>query len=89
MKNTLEKLWYEYLSDECAVIDTDDERALTKKAAQIHEKLDAQLDKAQKNTVEELIDSLCDVNALFTKKAFSKGCEFAICFLLESGKFGK
>ena len=47
MKETLEKLWNEYLLDECAEIDTDEERKLT-------------------------------------KKAFLRGCKFAVSFLLET-----
>ena len=89
MKNTLEKLWNEYLSSECAVIDTDEERRLTKKAAELHEKADVLLDNEQRAAVEKIIDALCDVNAIFTKKAFFKGCEFATSFLLESGNLGK
>ena len=89
MKKTLEKLWSEYLSSECAVIDTDEERILTKKAAELHEKADALLDKEQRAAVEKIIDALCDVNAIFTKKAFFKGCEFATSFLLESGNLEK
>ena len=89
MKKTLEKLWNEYLFSECAMMDTDEERVLTKKAAELHEKADALLDEEQRAAVEKIIDALCDVNAIFTKKAFIKGCEFATSFLLESGNFGK
>ena len=89
MKNTLEKLWSEYLSSECAVIDTDDERMLTRRAAELHKKANELLSKEQNDAVEEFVDALFDVNAIFTKKAFLKGCEFAVGFLLESGGFGK
>ena len=47
MKNTLEKLWNEYLSSECAMIETDDERMLTRSAAELHERANALLDKEQ------------------------------------------
>ncbi len=43
MKQTLEKLWNEYLSDECAEIDTDEERKLTKKTVELHEKANSLL----------------------------------------------
>ncbi|MBQ7344380.1 MAG: hypothetical protein IJW53_06450 [Clostridia bacterium] len=89
MKPTLEKLWNEYLASECAVIDTDEERRLTKKAAELHEKANATLNNEQKDAVEKFADALCDAEAAFTKKAFFKGCEFATSFLLESGDFGK
>lgn len=89
MKNTLEKLWNEYLSSECAMIETDDERMLTRSAAELHERANALLDKEQMDAVEKLIDALGDTNAFFTKKAFFKGCEFAVGFLFESGDFVK
>ena len=89
MKETLEKLWNEYLFDECAAIDTDEERELTKKAVELQEKANALLNKEQKEAVEKYVDILCDVDALFVKKAFFRGCEFAVSFLLESGNFGK
>lgn len=85
MKKALEKLWNEYLLDECAVIDTDEERDLTKMAAELHEKANALLSMDQKDAVQKYVDSLWDIEALFAKKAFVKGCEFAVSFLLEAG----
>lgn len=38
MKEILEKLWNEYFFEECAVIETEAERKLMKKTAQLHEK---------------------------------------------------
>ena len=84
MKETLEKLWADYLSDECAAIDTDEERILTRKAAELHEEADALLNEAQKDAVEKYVDALCNAEALFVKKAFFKGCEFSVSFLLEA-----
>ncbi len=89
MKETLESLWSEYFSDECAVIDTDEERRLAKKAEELYEKADALLDKKQEAALEEYVAALCDIEALFVKKAFFKGCEFAVSFLLETRSFGK
>ena len=85
MKKTLEKLWNEYLSDECAVIDTDEERTLMRKTIELHETANALLNKEQEAAVEKYVDSLCDLEAFFVKKAFFKGCEFAVSFLLETG----
>ena len=89
MKETLEKLWNEYLLDECAVIDSDEERNLTQKTAELHEKANALLNREQKDAVEKYVDVLCDIEALFVKKAFLKGCEFAVSFLLEAGDLKK
>ncbi len=89
MKETLEKLWTEYLFDECAVIDTDEERKLTKRAIELHEKANALLNKDQQDAIETYIDALYDIETLFAKKAFFKGCEFAVSFLLETGILGK
>ena len=84
MKETLEKLWNEYLLDESAEIDTEEERELLKKTTELYEKANILLNKEQKEAVQKYIDALCDVEALFAKKAFLKGCEFAISFVLEA-----
>ena len=89
MKNTLEKLWNEYLLEECAVIDTDEERTLTRALAELHDKANALLNEEQKAAIEKYVDALCDIDALFAKKAFIKGCEFAVSFLTEAGNLKK
>ena len=89
MRETLEKLWNEYLLDECAESDTDKERKLARKVAELHEEASALLTKEQEEAVEKYVSSLYESESLFTKKAFFKGCEFAVSFLLETGKFGK
>lgn len=85
MKEALEKLWNEYLVDECAAFDTDDERNLTKKTAELHDAANYLLNKEQKIAVAKYVDALCDIDALFAKKAFLKGCEFTLYFLFEAG----
>ena len=89
MKLTLEKLWDEYFSDKCSLIDTPEERELTKIAAELHEKANAELNKEQQAVVEKYIDALCDIESVFIKKAFLKGCEFATSFFFEAGNFVK
>ena len=89
MKETLEKLWYEYLADECAVIETDKERERAKKAIKLHEELNSMLTKEEIEAVEAYVNSLYEINGDFAKKSFFKGCEFAISFILEAGNFGK
>ncbi len=86
MKESLEKLWNEYLWEKCSEIDTNEERRLTKYAAELHEKASASLSKDQEAAVEKYVDALCDIQELFVKKAFFKGCEFAVSFLLNSEK---
>ena len=89
MKKILENLWNEYLLDKCAIIDTYEEKSLTKKAAELHQKANSLLDKEQKDAVDKYIDELCNIEALFAKKAFLKGCEFAVSFIFEAGSFEK
>ena len=89
MKETLEKLWSEYLLDECSVMDTDEERELTKKIVGLHEQATALLHKEQQVAVEKYVDALCELESLFVKKAFLRGCEFAVSFLLEAGNLAK
>ena len=82
----IEELWNEYLSAECSIIHTEEERTLIKAAAELHEKVNALLSQAQKTAVEKYIDSLFDIQSFSTKKAFLKGCEFGVTFLLECTK---
>ena len=81
MKETIEKLWNEYFLEQCAEINTEEERNLTRKAVELHEKVNALLNEEGRNALEEYVDALCDIDALFARKAFCKGCEFAISFL--------
>ena len=87
MKQTLEKLWNDYLADECATINSEEERKLTKITAELHEKVNVLLNEEQKSAVEEYVDALYDVESLFVRKAFIKGCEFAVAFILEAQNY--
>lgn len=84
MKQTLEKLWNDYLSDECAAIDTEEERRLSQRVVELHEAANALLNKEQQEAIEKHVDALCDLEAIYVKKAFCKGCAFAVSFLLEA-----
>ena len=84
MKQTLEKLWNDYLADECATTNSEEERKLTKITAELHEKVNVLLNEKQKSAVEEYVDALYDVESIFVRKAFIKGCEFAVAFILEA-----
>lgn len=89
MKTTLEKLWNEYISSECAMLDTAEERDLSKNIAAKHELLTKSLTEEQNADLEKFIDLIYDLNAIFIQKTFLKGCEFSACFLFESLDFGK
>ena len=89
MSETLKKLWCEYFLDQCAVIDSDEERTLTKAAADLHEKANALLNQEQQAAVEKFVDALFDADALFARKAFIKGCEFSFSLLSETGVLKK
>ena len=82
MNKILNDLWDEYMAERCAMISTEDERMLIKKAARLHERVSDLLDEKQRAVLEEYIEALYDTNALLSKKAFFKGCEFGISFIL-------
>jgi len=85
----LEKLWDEYLEEECALISTDEERKLVKKAADMHKIANELLTEEQSDAIDKYIDTLCAIHSSFSKKAFLKGCQFATAFLLEAGFLGE
>lgn len=84
MKQTLEKLWNEYLLEKCAEIDTEKERKLTRKAAELNQKAIELLSDEQRYAVERYVETIHDIETVFAEKAFIRGCEFAVSFLLES-----
>ncbi len=86
-EKTLEKLWDEYLSDECSAIKTNEEKLLAKGAIEKHKIINELLTKEQNEAVEKYIDAICEIQGSLTKKAFFKGCEFAVSFLIEAVEF--
>ena len=69
-------------------MDTEKEREFARKTGELHEQLNVLLNKEQQEALEKYIDAIYDMEALFIKKAFFRGCEFALSFLLEAGKLG-
>lgn len=89
MKKTIEALWFEYYADKCAAIETEEERRLTKRTAELHERANAMLSEEQRAAVESFVDALCEVQESYTKKAFRAGCELTLSFFLDAGGFYK
>ena len=83
MKKIIEKLWNEYFADECSAIESQEEKELSKKAMEMHEKAIELLEKEQNEVVERYIDVMCEISDSFSKKAFFKGCSFALLFVFE------
>ena len=84
MKKTLEALWQDCFLEKCAIVDSDEERNLTKKAIELRERVNETLNEEQAAAVDRYLDALCQIDALFIKKAFVTGCEFAVSFLFEA-----
>ena len=89
MKETIKKLWREYLADENAAIKDERERKLTERAGKLHDDLAVLLSKENYGAVEGYLEVLNELTILTEEKAFLKGCEFAVSFLLDAGNFGK
>jgi len=87
MKTLLEKMWNEFFAEECAVIDTEAEKSLQKKALDLHKAINKALTAEQNETIEKYIEAFCDLQSSFVKKAFFKGCAFTVAFLFETFVF--
>ena len=81
MKINLEALWNEWLAEDCAKMDTEEERRCVRAAAEKHERAECLLTKEQAEAVEVYTDALCDIHRLLEKKAFFMGCELGVAFL--------
>ena len=85
MKETLNNLWDKYFLEECSVINTKEEKELMKKLGDLREQAYAQLNDEQKEMIEKCFDIMHDLETVYAKKSFFKGCEFAVSFLFELG----
>ncbi len=85
MKEILNNLWEKYFFEECSTINTNEEKELLKKLADLREKAYVSLNDEEKEAVERCFETLYDIETIYAKKAFFKGCEFAVSFLFELG----
>ena len=85
MRETLESLWEEYYAEKCAKIETEEERALAKTAAEKREIMRGLLTMEQGVALENYIEALYELQIVFLKKAFLKGCRFLTSFFRETG----
>ena len=87
MEETLERLWNEFFAEECSAIDTREERELLKKSIEMHEAVNESLTKEKSEIVERYIELLYEIQSVFVKKAFFKGCEFTVSLFLHTKKY--
>ncbi len=88
MKETIERLWHDYFEEGCSMLNSEKEKALMKKAAGLRESFEHEMTKEQIAVTQAYIDVLCELQILFAKKAFLKGCEFTASFLFEAIELG-
>ena len=84
MKNVIEKLWDEYFSEECAVLNTEEEKELIERVVKAQKEANELLNREQREKVEKFVETLHEMHGISLKKAFCSGCEFATSFLLET-----
>ncbi len=89
MQEILEKLWNEYFAEECAVMDTEEERVLIRRATEKQKTANELLTKEQSDVFEKYIEAVYEMQGFYSKKAFFKGCEFAISFFFEAVNGGQ
>ena len=82
MRATMEKLWVEYASQECAIMDTEEERTLAKRALESYDAAKKTLSPSQRDAIERYVDALCELQGYAVRRAFLCGGELATLFLL-------
>ena len=87
MKKTLEKLWNDCYADECAQMDSEEEKELLQKAIRMHKAVSETLTREQGDALEKYVEAFYELQAFLLKKVFFKGCELAVSFFLEAGNF--
>ncbi len=89
MAGMIEKLWNEYFAESCSGIETAEEKAMIKRAIETLEAVNMLLTKEQNDALEKHMEVVYEMQGGFIKKAFFKGCEFALSFALETGALKK
>ena len=78
MNKILETLWKEHYAEECATLESKEERALAKKAVNMHNEFN---EFWNEESLEKYIEALCEIHSLQAQKAFLKGCALAVAIL--------
>ena len=89
MKKALEKIWSDCFAEDCAAIETDEEKELAKKTAELCKEVNKMLTEEQKSAAQKYMDAIYEMQSVFVKKAFFNGCVFALRFAFEAGCLGK
>lgn len=89
MKKALAELWNEYFAEKCAVLDTQEEKTLARKAVEIRQTVNEWLTKEQSEVMEKYMEVVYELQGLSVKKAFFRGCELVTSFFFEIGNFGE
>lgn len=84
MKETMERLWHDCFEEDCSTLNSEQEKALMKEAARLRESFEHEMTKEQIAVTQAYSDVLCELQIIFAKKAFLKGCEFTASFLFEA-----
>lgn len=78
----LSKLWREHFCEDCMIIDTERERALSAELSAARKRLCEILTKEQERIIESYIETLQNLSSEFAEKAFIQGCKLATAILL-------
>jgi len=81
MNEVIENFWEEYYAERCSLVDTEEERYSINKISKLHDKVNALLTQDQKDAMEQYVEALYENQGICVKKAFFKGCEFAVSFV--------
>ena len=83
MKEIIEKLWNEYLMEECAESISSEENELWEQNGKFRETLYTMLPDEQKVNIDNYIEAFCNIQEKCIKKAFFMGCKFTLSFVSE------
>ena len=87
MKEILEKAWNEYFCEWCSAIENKKEMGSLKNVCEMHETLNRLLTKEQDEALDKYVEAIYENQAHIIKKAFFKGCDFAMSLVFEARSF--
>lgn len=82
-KEIIKRLWYDFLSDECSILESEEEKECVAKIASLEKALLNVIPIEEAKQLEIMIDAIYNANALLVEKAFACGIRFSTKYLME------
>ena len=84
MSKLLKKIWRECIIEECSILETKEEKELSKIVIRARDAMDLILNEKEKEAVDLYVDNIYKMQTIYAERAFLKGCETIFKLFVEA-----